>query len=205
MKTLRELLGRVPRRVTDFLVAFVCIFGGLSLPLPGLGEAYAELHAAVARAVVPATLESGVELSFFSLERWSVTLVVKPLAPSAPLNVPIDLRTLSFLPSACFAALAIATPLGSWRKNATLLGAGLLILQVVLLSLLVVPILSFLGGTGPVRAFELALWQHAALQVIYRALVASPGMAYAIPLFLWWALVSRARRESPPVTTPAPA
>jgi hypothetical protein len=40
-----------------------------------------------------------------------------------------------------------------------------------------------------VRAFDIGVAGHAALQVVYRALEASPGMAYAIPLSLWWILI----------------
>ena len=105
--------------------------------------------------------------------------------------VPIDLRTLLFLPTAAFVGLALAAPLGSARRNARVLGIGLLVLLPALWLLTALPLLSFLGGTGPVRAFDLPPLVHVVLQTIYRALVAPPGMAYALPLLLWWVLVAR--------------
>lgn len=191
--------ARAPRRWLDFSLGFVCVFGGLSLPLPMLGPLYVKAHAAIASLALPSSLASGVELSFpltdLSEHPWSLTLLVTAVPPQAPVSVPIDLRALVYLPTICFVALTVATPLGSRRRMLSILGAGLMILEPLLLGLTILPVLSFLGGTGPVRAFELGLVTHAMLQIIYRALVASPGMAYAIPLFLWWVLVVKLGRR----------
>jgi hypothetical protein len=111
--------------------------------------------------------------------------------------VPIDLRSLLFLPLAAFIGLALAAPLGSARRNARVLGQGLLILVPALLVLTALPLLSFLGGTGPVLVFRLAPALHLVLQTVYRALVAPPGMMYALPLLLWWALVARLEPREP--------
>jgi hypothetical protein len=59
----------------------------------------------------------------------------------------------------------------------------------LLFGLIVTPLVSFLGGTGPVAAFTLGRPAHVALQLVYRALVVPPGMAYAVPLLLWWGLL----------------
>jgi len=56
--------------------------------------------------------------------------------------------------------------------------------------LVATPLLSFLGGTGPVHALSLSRPTHVVLQVLYRALVAPPGMAFAIPLLVWWGLLA---------------
>ena len=185
------------RRWVDFFFAFVCVFVGLSLPLPGLASLYVRAHALLGAALLPSSLASGVELHFQVTDEllrqhpWSLTLFVTPPPPQAPLNVPLDLRGLVYLPTACFVALALATPLASRRLNLKLLGWGLLILEPLLVALVSLPLISFLGGTGPVRAFKLGLFTHTILQVVYRALVASPSMAYVIPLLLWWGLLSR--------------
>lgn len=148
-------------------------------------------------ALLPATPAAGVGLRFLAGQEllnqqpWVLTLLIRPDLPASPISVPIDLRTLAYLPSACFTALALATPLGSWRRTLELLGMGLLILEPLLMILLALPLLSFLGGTGPVRVFQLGRGAHTILQILYRALVASPGMAYVIPLLLWLALLSR--------------
>jgi hypothetical protein len=195
--------------VAQFLFAFCCVFCGLALPSPGLGPAYTRAHAALGNALFEnATFERGVTLHFDAPDAelaehpWQLTLQVRdPARAQRPVLVPIDLRTLSFLPIAAFIGLALAAPLGAARRNARVLGQGLAILIPALLLLTALPLLSFLGGTGPVRAFQLAPFWHVLFQTVYRALVAPPGMMYALPLLLWWALV--ARREPAPSGDPA--
>ncbi len=122
---------------------------------------------------------------------WQLTLRISDPGRPEPVLVPIDLRTLLFLPIAAFIGLALATPLHSAWRNVRVLALGLLILEPTLLVLTALPLLSFLGGTGPVQAFRLSPVTNVVLQILYRALVAPPGMTYALPLFLWWALVAR--------------
>lgn len=185
------------RRMLEFLFAFCCVLGGLALPSPGIGPVYTRLHAAIGNALVSGELDSGVKLSVSAThqqlghEPWQATLTVEPPAPKTKVLVPVDLRGLMFLPTVAFVALALAVPLGSARRNAFVLAVGLPILELLLLFLNCVPLLSFLGGTGPVQAFELSRGVHTVLQVIYRALVAPLGMMFALPLFLWWILVNR--------------
>ena len=188
-----------PRVVAQFLFAFLCVFCGLALPSPGLGPAYTRAHAALGNALFENTrFERGVRLHFDAPDAelaehpWQLTLQVRdPERAQQPVLVPIDLRTLSFLPIAAFIGLALAAPLGAARRNARLLAQGLAILVPALFLITALPLLSFLGGTGPVRAFRLAPFWHVVFQTAYRALVAPPGMMYALPLLLWWALVSR--------------
>jgi hypothetical protein len=187
--------GGARHRLLDFCFGFACVFVGLSLPLPGVPALYVRAHACVAGWLLPSALASGTRLSLLlgddvlRARPWSLTLLVEPLSPRAPISIPIDLRELVYLPSACFIALAVAVPLASWRQNVKLAGVGLLMLEPLLLGLVTLPVLSFLGGTGPVHAFELGIAAHALLQVLYRALVVSPSMTYVIPLLLWSALL----------------
>jgi hypothetical protein len=199
------------RTLAQFLFAFSCVFAGLALPSPGIGPAYTRAHAAVCNGLVGrSTFAQGVTLRFQASDAelaghpWQLTLQVSDPARREPVLVPIDLRTLLFLPTAAFIGLALAAPLGSARRNARVLGLGLLILLPLLWLLTALPLLSFLGGTGPVRAFELPPLVHAVLQTIYRALVAPPGMAYALPLLLWWALVARLQPDKAPTQDLAP-
>ena len=187
------------RTLLEFLFALCCVFAGLALPSPGLGPLYVRAHAALLDGVVGGLqLESGVSLSVQAtseeLEQhpWKATLVIQPPAPARPVLVPTDLRGLMFLPTAAFMALALATPLASFKRNLRILALGLPALECLLLVLNTVPMLSFLGGTGPVGAFQLGVGTHALLQVVYRALVAPPGMMFAVPLFIWWVLVVKA-------------
>ena len=192
-------LSPATRVVAQFVFAFGCVFGGLALPSPGIGAAYTRAHAALGNALVAgASFEHGVTLYFDAADAdlaqhpWQLTLQVRdPARLEQPVLVPMDLRTLLYLPLVAFVALALAAPLGSAWRNARVLGQGLLILQPALLALTALPLLSFLGGTGPVRAFRLAPPLHVIFQTVYRALVAPPGMMYALPLLLWWALVAR--------------
>ncbi len=202
-------LSPAARAIAQFVFAFACVFGGLSLPSPGLGPAYTRAHAALGNAFVDgARFERGVTLHFEAADAelaahpWQLTLrVLDPQQPARPVLVPMDLRTLLFLPSAAFIALSLAAPLGAARRNARVLAQGLLILTPTSFVLTALPLLSFLGGTGPVRAFRLTPALHVLFQILYRALVAPPGMMYALPLLLWWALVARLK----PAPTVVPA
>lgn len=192
-------LSPAARALVEFVFAFACVFAGLALPSPGIGPAYTRAHAALGNALVAhASFERGVTLHFDAADAdlashpWQLTLEVHdPERVSRPVLVPMDLRTLLYLPFVAFVALSLAAPLGSPWRNARVLGQGLLLLTPSLLALTALPLLSFLGGTGPVRAFRLAPSLHVIFQTVYRALVAPPGMMYALPLLLWWALVVR--------------
>jgi len=201
------------RALIGFLFAFACVFGGLVLPSPGIGPAYVRAHAALGNALVAgASFESGDVLHFEASDAelaqhpWQLTLQVSA-RERPPVLVPIDLRTLLFLPISAFIALALAAPLGSARRNARVLAQGLLMLVPALYLLTVLPLASFLGGIGPVRVFRLAPALHVLFQTIYRALVAPPGMMYALPLLLWWVLVARSYPSLvvPPIPIPTPA
>ena len=198
------------RALAKFVFAFGCVFGGLALPSPGLGPAFTRANAALGNALVDgAVMERGATLLFEAADSdlaqhpWQLTLRVREPARSAPVLVPIDLRTLLFLPIAAFIGLALAAPLGSARRNALVLVQGLLVLIPALYLLTALPLLSFLGGTGPVRAFRLAPFTHLLFQTVYRALVAPPGMMYALPLLLWWVLVARLKPVKGPDAPPS--
>ncbi|HEY6561801.1 MAG TPA: hypothetical protein VI072_31240 [Polyangiaceae bacterium] len=68
------------------------------------------------------------------------------------------------------------------------------------LILIALPLLSFLGGMGPIRVYDLSPASHAVINVFYRALVAPPGMAYAVPSLLWWMLLYLTRPSKPVVS-----
>jgi hypothetical protein len=177
------------------------VFGGLAL-LHGVGPTYTRAHAAIGNALVGGQLASGTTLEFRAPDQqlahdpWHATLRIEPPFPNRPMEVPIDVRSLLFLPTAAFLGLAIAAPLRSVREHLQLIALGLLILEPLLLFLVATPLLSFLGGTGPIRAFTLGRPTHVLLQVLYRALVAPPGMAFAIPLLVWWGLLALSNRLS---------
>lgn len=199
---MKDLLRQWMRnRVLAFLGAFVCVFAGLALA-QGHGTFYSKAHAAVGNALLGKDpLASGSKLHFEASDAeleahpWRVTLHVQPAGPMPAVLVPIDVRSLLYLPTAAFVALAIAVRLRSAREHLKLLAMGLAILEPILLMLVALPLLSFLGGTGPIRVFSLSRPTHVLLQILYRALVVPPGMAYAVPLLLWWLLVAMINRN----------
>lgn len=195
-------------RLLGFLCAFACVFASFALA-NGPGPWYSRAHAALGNLVVgKEALASGVKLHFeasdadLALHPWRVTLHVDPPKPAPAVLVPIDVRSLLYLPTAAFLALAIAVRLRSTREHLQLIAIGLFILEPLLVLLVSLPLLSFLGGTGPIRAFELSRPTHVLLQISYRALVVPPGMAYAVPLILWWLLLMAKNRNG---TQNAPA
>jgi hypothetical protein len=202
-----QLAASAPREITRFLGAFLCVFAGLAL-LRGPGPIYARAHAEVANVLVDGLRFSSGERLHFEAPKpnedpWSVTLHIAPVLTGPRADVPIDLRSLVFLPTAAFIGLAIAVSLRSVREHLLLLATGLLILEPLCLALVALPLLSFLGGTGPIRVFSLSRPIHVVLQVLYRGLVAPPGMAYAVPLFVWWLLLSRLIRGRAARLTPS--
>jgi hypothetical protein len=190
--------ARSPRRFwAEVLLGFFCVFGGLALPARGLGPYYVAAHVALGNAFLEGTeLQSHVRLGMvatreqLATDPWQATLVIAPPGPALPVRVPIDLRVLAFLPTAAFIALAAAVPLGSLRRHVVVLAVGLPLLELLVLALMAAPMLSFLGGTGPVQAIHLGRATHTLLQIVYRAFVVPPGMTFAVPLLLWYALAT---------------
>lgn len=184
-------------RSVDFVFAFICVFSGLVLVSSRLGPSYARLCAASVSLFLPrASLSGGVGLELaagsadFVGSPWQVSLLVTRGGVLLE-AIPIDARSLCFLPLLAFTALVVATPQIRPRRKLGLVLLGVPLLQLVLLALTAAPVLSFLGGTGPVTARALPLGVHVALQVLYRGLVAPPGMAYALPLLAWWGSCAR--------------
>lgn len=181
----RSVFNVVPsRRLLGGLVLVVVLF----LPWPGLGRGYARVVAMLAEAVlVPAsptvTLRFGVPAAGEG-RVWRLDVHAEDAATGQFVETALDLRRAGYLASAVFTALVLATRMRRWRRLATL-GAGLVALQVLPL----LPVLAFFSGKLPVQVFVLGDLARTAVDVAYRALVAPPGMAYAVPAMLWLALV----------------
>jgi hypothetical protein len=188
----QAIAARAPRPIVGFVAAFAGVFSGLAL-LKGPGPWFVRAHVALGNALLPSHLDSGVALRLeaSTSEPWQALLNATSAVSGARIEIPIDLRGLLYLPLAAFVALVIASPLGPVRAYSKLLAIGLGVLELLLLALIAVPLLAFLGGTGPVQAFVLGRATLVALQIAYRALVAPPGMTYALPLFVWWVLSRR--------------
>jgi hypothetical protein len=198
--------------VTKFLFRFACVFAVLSLPLPGLAWAFSQSTSWLGDQLVSeARFVSGARLDFTpasgdraaaggkmeakKVDPWQAILWVHDGTRPRPIGVPIDVRGLYYLPIAAFVALVLATPVPMARRLRAL-AMGLLVLLPLGLALIALPLFSFLGGIGPIRVYELSSTSHSLINVVYRALVAPPGMAYAIPALLWWVLLYVTRDSS---------
>jgi hypothetical protein len=161
---------------------------------PYAAEPYAHGLARVGNALKPDSSQASLELSVPSFdpnaaESFALLFSAHKHVSSVNLSVPIDLRNLAYLPSACAIALAFATPLWRVRRGLWLLGAALALLQVFVVASLATPLVLLLAEQAPLHLIDLTPLAHASLDVLYRALVAPPGMAYAIPGLLWVALL----------------
>jgi hypothetical protein len=176
-----------------FLVRAALWFFVFALPWPGVAEAYTS---AVADGLGVMLGRSGppVAVSFHAgepgLGPWEVQTRVSESATGRALESALDERRTGYLPAAVFLALTLASTF-PWRKKLVLAASGLFAIH--LLSLL--PILSFWSGRLPIVAYELDAPVRVVVDVLYHALVAPLGMAYALPGLLW--LVLRAAADAP--------
>jgi hypothetical protein len=174
-----------------FAARFIVVLGVFIFPWPGLGRkmsgVFTDLVGAAAGPLLggpkgavtflraPETAADG---------DWDSVLLVKNAQTGIVVDgAAVDIRRVWYLPSAVFVALCFALPLHNARRMAILLLIGLVTLP--LLSLL--PVVSFLAQ---IHVLELGVVAHAALDIAYRALVAPLGMAFAVPCFWWFTLVS---------------
>lgn len=184
-----RVLGSRPARA-------IVVFMVLMLPLPSIGRGYGHLVGALGRLVVALGASSEVEVRFTpggadgSKEppgnSWLLGIRADDSDSGQYVGTVLDLRRSGYTACAVFVALALSTRLGR-RKKVALLGGGLGALQ--LLPLL--PLLSFFSGKLPVTVFAFGPVSRAIIEVGYHALVAPPGMAYAVPGLLWLLLVMR--------------
>jgi hypothetical protein len=185
------------RKLAASLVKFGLVFALLAAPWPGLGHAFTGAVGSIATAIAdPLSASSNVTVVVRSPNQdeaqpdWRGVIAVREDLPSGPLDRAgaIDLRRAGYLQLATFAALAVAWP-PSGRRRA-LLAASVALAIVAMCT--AVPILAFLSSVG---AVDPGTALGALLSLASRALVAAPGMAFAVPGLSWLAL-SPALREA---------
>ena len=185
------------RKLAASLVKFGLVFALLAAPWPGLGHAFTGAVGSIATAIAdPLSVSSNVTVVVRSPNQneaqpdWRGVIAVRQDLPAGPLDKAgaIDLRRAGYLQLATFAALAAAWPPSS-RRRAFL--AASVALAIVALCI-AVPILAFLSSIGAVHP---GMPLEALLSLASRALVAAPGMAFAVPGLTWLAL-SPALREA---------
>lgn len=177
--------------VALFLARLACALYVLLLCWPYVAEAYAHCLAALGNALKPESTRAVLRLSVPSFdpqaaESFALMFSARARSAGVNINVPIDVRNLAYLPTACLIALASATPL---RRSLRLLPAALVLLHMFLVASLATPLVLLFAEQAPLHLIDLTPVAHATLDVLYRALVAPPGMAYAIPGLLWVALL----------------
>ncbi|HEX7669597.1 MAG TPA: hypothetical protein VF395_08440, partial [Polyangiaceae bacterium] len=103
-----------------FLLRFICILAVYLLPFRPIGNLYGGVAAALGNLTLGEDLHSGVALRFASPTRvcdddaacdgFGIELRAASTRTRASVRVPIDLRTLAYIPTAVFIALSIAAP-----------------------------------------------------------------------------------------------
>ena len=119
------------------------------MPWPRLAETYGRTVTSIGNALVDGgPVESGAMLRFDaprspagSDENVYGTELSARSTNGAFVRVPIDLRTLTFIPTAVFIALALASPIWKGSRGTILLLSGLVILQLFLAGSVAVPLL----------------------------------------------------------------
>lgn len=187
-----------------FGIRFSVLFLALLLPIPWLADSYVTLFSCVGNEVIETV--NGDDARFDLTLRppetiqprgdWGLELRVVDRETRAVATPKLSVRTFSYLPFATFIALCVASLHVGLRRWVKVFGAGVLLMSVATMFLSSLPVLEkfgILGVLGEVPAKIVA--------TAYQAL-ATPIMLYAIPMFLWWALMSVTRPPATVVTTP---
>jgi hypothetical protein len=180
---------RFDRPLIAALGRFIIVFAILVTPWPHLGRAFCDVVGAVATAVAdPLTASSNVTFRLDALQEkesqpdWRAMISVQQDFPQGPVDHAgvIDLRRCGYLQLATFLALAAAWP-PRGRRRALIAAAGALALVATAIAL---PVLAFVSSIGAVDFGLLAV----PVTLASRALVAAPGMMYALPGLAWLGL-----------------
>jgi hypothetical protein len=191
-----------------FLLRFTCILAVYLLPFRPIGNVYSQVAAALGNVTLGEGAHADTSLRFgtppdtcgdeFLCDGFGAELRATNTRTRGAVRVPIDLRTLAYIPTAAFVALCIAAPIWQGARGAIILLVGLGALQIFLALSIAVPLVLFFANPAPLHLVDLSPAAHRALDVLYRALVAPPGMAFAIPGLLWLVLVWLVPRPTPP-------
>jgi hypothetical protein len=178
------------RPVAALALRFVLAFALAAAPWPGLGRAFVAGVGAIATAVAD-PLSSDSNVTFLlrppkpseNQPEWHAVIAARQDFPDGPSDHAgaIDLRRAGYLQLATFVALAAAWP-PKGRRRAL---AAAAVASAIVAAAIAIPILAFLSPLGVVH---LGPWLQTLLSLASRALVAAPGMAFAIPGLAWVAV-----------------
>jgi len=180
-----------------FVARFVLIFAVYSIPWRPIGTAYSTAAAALGNLVVGEEASPAVRLHFGPPKRvpddaraaFGVELRAENVATGSALSIPIDLRTLTYVPTAVFVALCVDSPMWRGKRGVIVLLVGLFALHVFFVASIAAPLVLFFANPLPMHLVELRPVSHRLLDVFYRTLVAPLGMAFIVPGALWLVLL----------------
>lgn len=182
--------------VVPFAVRFVAILAVYLVPWAPVGDAYSTIASGVGNALVTLAPSSHLELSFLrppetpdasATAAWNVELDVTDRDRGTSVRLALDLRSLTYVPTAVFVALAVAAPIWQGRRGLRVLFGGLAVLHVFFGVAIAAMVAFFLTRTRPYPLLELGPFARLVFDVLHRVLVAPPGMAFAVPGFVWLA------------------
>lgn len=173
-----------------FGLRFSAAFSALALLWPVVEGPFTELYRNLGSALLPAASAAHLTLSVqppaaAHAPGYSLLLSAHAQHALEALSMPIDLRSLAYLPTAALIALALATPLWQRGRAALCLLCALIVLQVFIAASIAAPLVLFFANPEPLPLLTLSPWAELILNVAYRSLVAPPGMTYAIPAAIW--------------------
>jgi hypothetical protein len=184
----RELTPR--RAALAFWLRVVLLFVAALLPAPWMADAYTSLFATATNGVL-AAVNSNPWVHFHVQPpvairvagSWKAPLVISGPNAETIGQILINVRTFSYIPMVTFLALALASPLKGWRRNAVVLGGGVAAMAAFTTFFAALPILAQYARVG---AFGSTATK--AVDTTYQAL-STPVMVYFAPLLLWWLLM----------------
>jgi hypothetical protein len=175
------------RRAAMALVRFALVYAVAIAPWPGLGRAWGGAIGAIATSIAdPFFASTNVTFSLRAsgpgdpTSEWTGIIELRQDLPDTSSHNAgaIDLRRCGYVQFVTFAALAIARPPRTRRRAWIALGASV----VVVAGSVGMPILAFIAPLGAVHP---GAFFGAAIALASRALVAAPGMSYAVPGVVW--------------------
>jgi hypothetical protein len=182
--------GERKRAARAFWLRVVLLFTAALLPAPWLADVYTSVFATATNGVL--ALVNSNPLVHFHLQSppairlagsWKTPLLMTGPDGQTIGQILINVRTFSYIPVATFLALALASPLRGWRRNAVVLGGGATAMAVFTTFFAALPILAKYAAAGVFG--ETA---GTAVDTSYQAL-STPVMVYFVPLLVWWLLM----------------
>jgi hypothetical protein len=161
----------------------------LLAPLPYVASAYAIAVGNVTNVVLwplarllPLSFRYEPSLELTADAPWKVAVLMEDRKLERRVVAPIDLRSFSYRPMAAFVALAAASTRRGLRRTAILWAGGLCLMFALTTLFTALPVMARFAAWGSLGS------AGSAAVTAYRAL-ATPVMAYALPVLAWWTIM----------------